>query len=139
MLLQTWSSPDRTGKRLREQEAKWLFWFMGCGPEKQIALAQKITAQTLEHSLGTEWEKVCYLYSQQDAAFLRLTANYKKELCPSHLEGWLQGIKYPEVFFRIPLFHPTTFKAMFSMHASDFSSICSKQVLFRQGLWAHYC
>lgn len=133
MLLQTWSSPDRTGKRLREQEAKWLFWFMGCGPEKQIALAQKITAQTLEHSLGTEWEKVCYLYSQQDAAFLRLTANYKKELCPSHLEGWLQGIKYPEVFFRIPLFHPTTFKAMFSMHASDFSSICSKQVLFRQG------
>lgn len=44
-------------KRLREQEAKLLFWFMGCGPEKQIALAHEITAQTLEHSLRTEWER----------------------------------------------------------------------------------
>lgn len=60
---------------------------------------------------------------------------YKKELCPSHLEG----IKYSEVFFMISLFHPTTFKAMFLMHASELSSICSKQVLFRQDLCAHYC
>lgn len=74
MLLQTWSSPDRRGKRLREQEAKWLFWFMGCGPEKQIALAHEIIAQTLEHSLGTEGGKVHYLYSQRDAVFLHLTA-----------------------------------------------------------------
>lgn len=64
VLLQTWSSPYRRGERLREQEAKWLVWFMGCGPEKQIALAHELTAQTLEHSSGTEWEKVCYLYSQ---------------------------------------------------------------------------
>lgn len=108
---------------------------MGRGPEKQIALAHEVTAQTLEHSSGTEWERVCYVYSQRDATFLHLTADYREELCPSHLEG----IKYPEVFFRISLFHPTTFKAMFSMHASELSSICSKQVLFGQDLCAHSC
>lgn len=93
------------GKRQREQDAKQLFWFMGCGPVKQIALAHKITPQT-EHSLGTEWEKVCYLHSQRDAAFLHLTANNKKQLCPSHLGGQLQRIRHTEVFFRILLFCP---------------------------------
>lgn len=72
------------GKRLRKQDAKQLVWFMGCGPVKQIILARKIPPQMLEHSLGTEWEKNCYL---RDAIFLTPHCKQQKVVVPFPFRG----------------------------------------------------
>lgn len=98
-----------------------------------------ITPQTLEHSLETEEEKVCYLHGQHDAAFLHFSANSKNCLCPAHAMRWLQSTRHTEGSFSIDLACPCHIlnKALNSCSKLIFP-ICSKvckQVWFRQAVW----